>query len=185
MLQAKNKELKLETNEAINKIKIKIKKIKIKIKKTKMGMIKIKMIKNESKTINQTDEHYKRKIHIVKDLKRRRNILLEQLKNKNNIEKKKQKNKLFIKNNNTKASSVTTKYPKTMQSEINFPNLILHIKNHENNLKQFNKNKINNNHIKINQVYNIKTKEGRIKSNENKEQNKNISLTNSKKRYKK
>ena len=139
-------------------------------------------VNNDNKTINQTDERYKRKIHLVKDLKRRRNLLLEQLKNKNNIfDKKKQKNKLFIKSNNAKASSVATKYPKTMQREINFPNLILHIKNHENNIKQINNNKINNNHIKINQVYNIKTKEGKIKSKENKEQNKNISLTNSKK----
>ena len=135
-------------------------------------------LRNESKTINQTDEHYKRKIHLVKDLKRRRNLLLEQLKNKNNgFQKKKQKNKLFIKNNDAKASSVTTKYPKTMQREINFPNLILQIKNQDNNIKQINNNKINNKQIKINQVYNIKNKEGKIKVNENKKQNKNESIS--------
>ena len=110
------------------------------------------------------DENYNRKINHVKNLKGR-SLLLEKLRinnNKNNDNiKNKQNINLVKKNNNSRYSPFINKYPKPIQSELNFHNLMKKIKNHNNNLKHSSHPKsINiNTQLKINQIYKRSNKE--------------------------
>ena len=143
-----------------------------------------------NKTVNQFDENYNKKINHVKNLKGR-SLLLEKLKNKNkinNIINNKQNIKLIKTSNNSAHSPYINKYPRSVQSELNFHNLMKQIKNHKNNLKHSSqpKNISINNKIKFNQIYKRKNKEnnnGKIKFNglKNKEENKSISNNKNKK----
>ena len=134
----------------------------------------IKNLKNQ----NYDELFINKKIEILKNISKN---MIKDIKNKKNIRNEKNKHniKLVKKNIN---SPFINKYPKQIQYEFNFYNLMKQIKKHNKNLKHSSHPKsINiNTQVKINQIYNIKNKENnkeKIKYNGHKikEENKSIS----------
>ena len=138
-----------------------------------------------NKSVNLIDDNYNRKINHVKNLKGR-SLLLEKLRinnNKNNENTKNKHNIKLVKKNIN--SPFINKYPKQIQYEFNFYNLMKQIKKHNKNLKHSSHPKsINiNTQVKINQIYNIKNKENnkeKIKYNGHKIKEENKSISNHK-----
>ena len=138
-----------------------------------------------NKSVNLIDDNYNRKINHVKNLKGR-SLLLEKLRinnNKNNENTKNKQNIKLVKKNIN--SPFINKYPKQIQYEFNFYNLMKQIKKHNKNLKHSSHPKsINiNTQVKINQIYNIKNKENnkeKIKYNGHKIKEENKSISNHK-----
>jgi len=138
-----------------------------------------------NKSVNLIDDNYNRKINHVKNLKGR-SLLLEKLRinnNKNNENTKNKHNIKLVKKNIN--SPFINKYPKQIQYEFNFYNLMKQIKKHNKNLKHSSHPKsINiNTQVNINQIYNIKNKENnkeKIKYNGHKIKEENKSISNHK-----
>ena len=112
--------------------------------------------KFKNMTINLGDENYSKKIHHVKDLKNRRNVLLQKLKNKNknNSLKNNFNSKYSQKYISSKGIPSVNRYEKQIIQDLSFENLIQKIKRKGSSSKNINK-VININKTKFHQIYKL------------------------------